>query len=926
MVKFIFGLCCLGLTCSLLAQSETDWEKLRQKVLNTPRRIIYNNDGCDLFCSSEPIDGKEARQLFLEARLNKCRGTQISTISYCAGKTHKLIVPSKFVDQALNAKAPNQRYNLNAYMHKDGIDVLETVKKFCHDNDFEFFIALRMNDVHDSVHRPDNPYFWFSSFKEKNPKYLFGTPSDRLPYGAWSGMDFAQPAVRILARNVIAELVKNYQPDGIELDFCRNFQFFKSTAMGAPAATQEETQQMTQLMLDIRNDCELIGRERGRPVLIAARLPDSAPYCKALGVDLEQWLKEKLIDIYIGGFSFKLNPWETSVELAHKYGAKFYAGLTLNAIQQRYFQRMNLAGRRGREAGALGAGVDGLYYFNYDYASQQPYANMRGNLDDIRLDDKDYFVDSYFYVFQPSDFLEEGERFNNMPGINHLTPALIAPGTASTYYFEFGDDLKHPALKDKEISVKIHTAVDRQSGELLNLMLNDHPLRKLEVCNQETIFAVNPEFLRLGINQIKVAMTSNKPVEDWVILKGNELLTKEKNNQSAWRRLFLHPAGKREEIIDDSYRIADVCKKEGEMANLLFPLYRLHDKGLQTAFELLLEESTDPLAVCIRLADGKNVEIVSFEEDKINLHFAKQSVDFRTNDKFHQYDVILNNGMVTVNADGKTILQGTTPIKAYSETSRLTENRFTIPNMHTSSILIGSLSGSGTGSARWKNLRLKNILRVKDIKISLQIPHTAALEEAVNSKFEWDLIIDEKTDLFDKSRFKNLYGPELLSLQNGAWRFRNSKGYDRVEFSDKRYFQGQERFLIAQCKIRKVKNDPDLGFFSMIIKAERTKDQAFTAAVRFFPDKIWTTWGSAEIKAITDDQLICTVAIDLQEKSAIAYLNGKIIISGSLKATKPSWTGVYFGDSSSTISGETDLTWLKFAAFGHEQTEIETPK
>ena len=64
----------------------------------------------------------------------------------------------------------------------------------------------------------------------------------------------------------------------------------------------------------------------------------------------------------------------------------------------------------------------------------------------------------------------------------------------------------------------------------------------------------------------------------------------------------------------------------------------------------------------------------------------------------------------------------------------------------------------------------------------------------------------------------------------------------------------------------------------MIIKAERTKDQAFTAAVRFLSDKIWTTWGSAEIKAITDEQLICTIAIDLQEKSAIAYLNGKIII------------------------------------------------
>ena len=112
----------------------------------------------------------------------------------------------------------------------------------------------------------------------------------------------------------------------------------------------------------------------------------------------------------------------------------------------------------------------------------------------------------------------------------------------------------------------------------------------------------------------------------------------------------------------------------------------------------------------------------------------------------------------------------------------------------------------------------------------------------------------------------------------------------------------------------------------MIIRAKKTKDQALTAAVRFFPDKIWTSWGSAETKTTTDEWLICTIAIDLQKESAIAYLNGEKLFSGSLKATQASWTGLYFGDSSQVISGEADLVWLKFAAFGDVQTEIRTSK
>ncbi len=66
---------------------------------------------------------------------------------------------------------------------------------------------------------------------------------------------------------------------------------------------------------------------RGRPILVAMRLPDSAEYCRAIGLDLERWLADDLLDLYIPCSYFQLNDWEYSIALGHKYGVKVYPSL-----------------------------------------------------------------------------------------------------------------------------------------------------------------------------------------------------------------------------------------------------------------------------------------------------------------------------------------------------------------------------------------------------------------------------------------------------------------------------------------------------------------------------------------------------------------------------------------------------------------------
>jgi hypothetical protein len=63
------------------------------------------------------------------------------------------------------------------------------------------------------------------------------------------------------------------------------------------------------------------GLKRGRPVLIAVRVPDSVGYCNAIGIDLLEWLKGDLLDLLIASGYFRLSQWEDTVALGHRYPA-----------------------------------------------------------------------------------------------------------------------------------------------------------------------------------------------------------------------------------------------------------------------------------------------------------------------------------------------------------------------------------------------------------------------------------------------------------------------------------------------------------------------------------------------------------------------------------------------------------------------------
>src|SRR5690606_14864319 len=116
-------------------------------------------------------------------------------------------------------------------------------------------------------------------------------------------------------------------------DFFRHPVFLKSTTKGKKA-TEEEVAAMTELMRRLREVADAKGQERGRPILISVRVPDSAEYSRAIGLDIQAWLENDLIDMLGVASYFQLNSWKTSADLGHRYGVKVYPSLDESRVRE----------------------------------------------------------------------------------------------------------------------------------------------------------------------------------------------------------------------------------------------------------------------------------------------------------------------------------------------------------------------------------------------------------------------------------------------------------------------------------------------------------------------------------------------------------------------------------------------------------------
>ena len=418
----------LGLlaVCSLAAAEFTPeaWEKMCEAARRRPRPIMVYNDGDDLI---EPLkqNGEAMLDEYLARRAAGITAPPASTLFFTT-IYHQQASDLSYVPALLK-------------MREAGYDDIQVQLDHARKHGVEFFADYRFNDVHDEKERPDKPNPLFPVFKREHPEVLFATWDKPTQYGLWSSLDFDSKLVRDHVARQLRELAEKYDIDGLNIDFGREPSLFRTVGKGG-VASPKQLALMTKWIGEVHAMLTEAGQKRGRPILLSVRVPDSVGYCRAIGIDLEQWLEKGYIDMLITGVNFRFNPWEYSSALAKKYNRPFFASIDYPELHparpNSMLFRRTRPGYAGRAAAALTAGADGLYYFNV-----MPAGAMRGYLTpmaELANADKMFHITDR-YIYKPERHLKNGSRFVKAPLFHPWEPFSWSDVKPKSFILEYAD-------------------------------------------------------------------------------------------------------------------------------------------------------------------------------------------------------------------------------------------------------------------------------------------------------------------------------------------------------------------------------------------------------------------------------------------------------------------------------------------------------
>ena len=480
----------------------------RKKARWRRRRIIYNNDGNDAREAKNHHgahwqfmrrSGGELSRDVLDARAAPLLGTQVDSHWYCTCRGGFTFAHHTRLGGFIGKDVPQE------LVDRYGRDNLQFQTDFCHQSGLEVFWSMRMNDTHDA-HPPGYraEYHGLAPFKQQHPQCIMGQQEDFDRYSdgpkhSWTSMDFSYPEVREHVFSLIREVCQGYDLDGVELDFFRDPVYFPPAMEGLPVEEQH-LELMTDLVRRLRRMIDEESRRRGRPLLLAARTPFTVEDARYIGLDIETWLAEDLIDIVIAGGHpnwMMIESFREIVDLGHRYEVPVYPSiewpswhhwvfLDLGAAEHRTFQswvKTQYGGHPndldkpcyitvwnswpGTEAvwrgGAMNlwhAGADGIYVFNGFHSTPTDIWREIGDPATLAGKDMIFGVD----------------RFVGASRNEEVKQLELEAGVPARTHFQVGANVKVEDVP--ELRFRLHLW-DRTDHDDLAVTLNDHALDSL---------------------------------------------------------------------------------------------------------------------------------------------------------------------------------------------------------------------------------------------------------------------------------------------------------------------------------------------------------------------------------------------------------------------------------------------------------------
>ena len=203
----------------------------------------------------------------------------VDSVFYEWGEGYPAMWPSKIVRRA---KVEFPRW------WAAGIDPVEVLVRETKKRHREVFFTYRLNG---SDVEGDNEYAkWkLSSIKRQHRDWLI-----KAPWGFYY-WDFTFQGVRDYKVSILREIAEMYDVDGLQIDFARN------PIVLAIGQQWNNRGHLTNFMRQLRSMLEEVASQRGRPLLLAVRIPENIVGCHFDGIDVETWVGENLVDLLVPG-------------------------------------------------------------------------------------------------------------------------------------------------------------------------------------------------------------------------------------------------------------------------------------------------------------------------------------------------------------------------------------------------------------------------------------------------------------------------------------------------------------------------------------------------------------------------------------------------------------------------------------------------
>jgi hypothetical protein len=466
-------------------------------------------------------------------------------------------------------------------------------------------------------------------------------------------------------------------------------------------ASEDERDMMTDLVRRVREMTEQVGCRRGKPILIMIRVPDSIEYSRDMGLDVERWLREGLVDLLVTTCYFQLNPWEYSVALGHKYGVPVYAGLSEARVKgEGRFRRGQIECYRGRAANAWAAGVDGIYVFNYFNPRGAVFREL-GDPRSLGTMDKLYFVT--VRDGGPDRFLAKGSQYQSIPLLTPDHPTSLGPSRPLSVPLSVAEDLSQTrAGPPPEVTLHLEipglASAEQVSVQLGGQTLPGGRLHQGWIDCPVPLSAIRPEKRQL---RLTIVPSPSSPADAWnIAYHGRGLPAK------PWRR-DPGSAQTEEKPLDGGLRIADRGCQPGDY------LYYRYAWGLEPGEPIVAEARVKVISGSsyLILCNGDAQERLGLWPDHIDLWSRRKlRYDMNTTDDFHVYRIETNGRDLAVYVDGRLRLDAKGLFTPSAAKAR-------------SEIAFGAANSGMVGEAVWASVRTRSNHHVcHDAVLSVRYP------------------------------------------------------------------------------------------------------------------------------------------------------------------------------------------------------------